>query len=186
MSQEVQASEQAAEKPLPNTGTFVDFEIKREGWNLYKIEDGTLLRARVILAGIQMEKELEDVVKQLRPGQKLKLGFRVNPRTIFGVESPPELKGEPDFKTHTNAELKSSITNADMDFETMRAVWNLYELENGATLKARLSVVTVNKTSKFDSMGVPVYFVDSNIDIKFELPDHLRKIIEEKRKRLKK
>jgi len=182
MSKDIQASEKTIEKPSPKTRKFVDFEIKREGWNLYRIEDGTLLRARVIIAGIMLEKDFKEIVKQLRPGQRPRLGLSLNPKAILSVESPPRLRGEPDSKTYTSAELKAFIVNEDMDFETTREVWNLYELENGIKLKVRTSVVAVNKTSKFDGMGMPIYSIDSSTDVKFELPDHIRKTIGEKTK----
>jgi hypothetical protein len=96
------------------------------------------------------------------------------------AESPPELRGKPDSRSYTAAELKLSIIDEDMDFETEREVWNLYELENGITLKMRLSVVSINKTDKFEKAGMPLYTVNSNIDVKFELPEQMRKTVEEK------
>jgi hypothetical protein len=169
-------------KPSPKAGMFVDFEINREGWSLYRIEDGTLLRARFILTGVLMEGKLEEMVEQLKPGQKPKLGLLLRSRRIFTAESPLELRGKPDSKTYTTEELKSSITNEDMDFETLKEIWNLYKLENRITLKARLSTVTINKTSNFERAGMPIYTIDSNVDVKIELPNHIRKIIEEKSK----
>lgn len=181
MSQDIETSEISIEKPFPKTGTFVNFRIKRESWNLYRIEDGTLLRARALLTGVLIEGKLEEMVKQLKPGQKPKMGLKFRSRNIFTAESPAELRGKPDSKTYTTAELKSFIVDEDMDFETMREVWNLYELENGITLKVRLSVVTVNKTNKFESAGMPIYTIDLNTYIKVELPNHIRKLLNKKR-----
>lgn len=182
MSQETATSEITIEKLSPKTGTFVDFEIRREGWNLYRVEDGTLIKARVIVTGILMEGKLEEMIAQLKPREKPRLGLLLRSRRIFTAESPPKVRGNPSSKTYTTAELKSSITNEDMDFETIKEVWNLYKLENGITLKARLSAVTVNKTSKFEGAGMPIYTIDSNLDVKIELPTHIRKSLEQKRK----
>jgi hypothetical protein len=183
MSQEIGTSEITIKKLSPKTGSFVNFEIEREGWSLYRIEDRTLLRARFILTGVLMEGKLEEMVEQLKPGQKPKLGLFLRSRRVFTAESPLELRGNPDSKAYTTTELKSSITNEDMDFETIREVWNLYKLENGITLKARLSAVTINKTNKFESAGMPIYTIDSNVDVKIELPSHIQKILEEKRRK---
>lgn len=184
MSQDSKTSEISIEflkKPFPETAAFVDFEIKREGWNLYRIEDGTLLRARAFLTGVTIGGKLEEMVKQLKPGQKPKLRLAFRLRTIFAAESPYELRGKPDSRTYTPAELKSFIIKKDVDFETIREIWNLYKLENGITLKSRLSVVTLNKTDKFESGGMPIYTIDSNVDVKVDLPDHIHKLLEEKR-----
>ena len=64
----------------------------------------------------------------------------------------------------------------DMDFNTIQQSWNSYELENGITLKVRISIVQVNKTSKFDERGIPVYFIESSVDLKTELPEHLKEL----------
>lgn len=180
MTQKNETSKTTIEKPFPKDGEFINFEIRQEGWNLYRIKDGTLLRGRLVLSGVMVKGKLDEIIKQFKPGQKLKLGLVFNPRTVFAAESPPELRGKPDSRSYTAAELKLSIIDEDMDFETEREVWNLYELENGITLKMRLSVVSINKTDKFESAGMPLYTVNSNIDVKFELPEQMRKTVEEK------
>lgn len=179
---EQKITHQKPDEKAIKTAKFMKFKIKREGWNLYKIEDRSLIKARVFLTGVLMEDKIEKIVEQFKPGQKPKSGLSIRSRHIFTTESPPELRGKPDPKKCTIAELNSNIVSEDMDFETMREVWNVYEVENGITLKARLSVLTVNKTSKFESAGMPIYTINSNIDIKMELPEKLRKKLEEKKK----
>lgn len=181
MGKNIKTLKQPDEKVI-KAAKFVNFKIKKEGWNLYEIEDGTLLRARVLLTGVLIEDKLEEIVKQLEQKQKPKFGLNFRSRHIFVVESPPELRGKPNPKTYTPAELNSHIINEDMDFETLKEVWNTYELENGITLKTRLSAVTVNKTSKFESAGMPIYTVNLNIDFKVDFPENLQKLLEKKGK----
>lgn len=180
MNQEAKVPKNVIE-PFPKTASFIDFKVRREGWNFYKIEDGTLLKARVILTGILSSNKLDEIVKKLRRKQKPRLGFQIQPRVILAVESPPKLRGKPDSRTYTPKELKSSIIGKDMDFETIKEVWNLYDGNSGIQIKTRLSVVSISKTDKFESVGMPLYTVDSNIDVKFHLPDNIRKTIEEKK-----
>ena len=177
MSQKIKTTEIVIKQASLKTATFVNFEINKEGWNLYKIEDGTLLKARVLLLGILMENKLEEIVKQLKPDEKPKLELAFHSKQIFSVESPLELRGTPDSKTYTIAELRGFIVNKDVDFETIREVWNIYELENKITIKFKIAPVVVSKTNKFDRAGMPIYVVDSNIFSKTELPDHLRKLL---------
>lgn len=169
-------------KKLPKTAAFVGFEIEREGWNWYSIEDGTFLRGRVFLLNVRMEGKLDEMVNQLKPGQMLKLRLGLNVRHTYIVEPPSELFGNSDSKTYTVAELKSSIVKEDMNFETRRELWNLYKLANGIVVKIRLSPTTVNKTDKFDSVGIPIYTIDGSVDVKFELPNHIRKMLDKKSK----
>ena len=50
------------------------------------------------------------------------------------------------------------------------------------TLKIRISIVQLNKTSKFDDRGMPVYFVESSVELKTELPDHLKELAQKIKK----
>jgi hypothetical protein len=170
------------EKRLSKTARFASFEVKREDWNLFKIEDGSLLRAKLVLTGVLLDSTLEEFARQVELGQKPRFGLAFNSNNIFSVEPPPELRGEPDSKKYTIQEFQSAITNEDMDFETLKQSWNMYYIDNGISLKMRLSVVAVSKTCKFDFRGMPVYTIDSNIDVKPELPNHIRELMEKRKK----
>jgi len=155
---------------------FVNFKIKHEDWNLYRIEDGSLLRGRIVLSGVLVEgsENIKEKVKKNRKSE-LKLTFRSN--RIFAIESPPESRGPPDFNRYTTKELRSFIVREDLDFETIKEIWNVYELENGIRLKLRLSPTSISRTSKFDSGGIPIYLIDAVMNAKIQLPEDMRKII---------
>jgi len=158
---------------------FINFTIKREDWNLYKLEDGSLLRARVILSGVLAD-DLKKIEENIKEGKKPELKLRFRSNRIFAVESPPELRGPPDFNRYTTEELRSFVVKEDLDFETIKEVWNVYELENGIIIKLRLSPINISKTSKFDSGGMPLYLIDANVEGKIQLPETLRKLLKEK------
>lgn len=170
------------EKPIPSKAMFLDFEIEREEWNKYLLEDGTLLRVKLILTGTLIDKNIEELAKEAKSAQKLTIGFAIRSRNIFAVEPPPELRGPPDSKRYSPEELRASIVKEELDFETKRETWNSYLFENGIRMKARISPTSVNMTSKFDSGGMPVYFVDSAIDVKLKLPETVEKIRKEQTK----
>lgn len=182
MSQNKKTGQVVMGKTIAKDARFTSFTIEKEDWNLYKVSDGSLVRARVLLAGFSMENKLEDMVKALKPGQKLGLRYAFHPRQVISVESPTELRGEPDSKTYTLAELRASIVVEDIDFDTVKEVWNLYKLENGMKVKLRITPTIISKTNKFDSGGMPIYVVDSNIGVKVEFPEHINRLLEEKRK----
>jgi len=169
------------EKPFPKTATFENFEVQQEDWNFYKIKDETLLRAKFVLTGVLTDAKLEELERQAESGQKVKFGLAFRSSNIFMVETPPELRGEPDSRKYSPAELQSSIVNEDIDFETLKEAWNLYQLENGIRLKVRLSPVSINKTDKFDSAGMPIYTIDFTADVKIEMPERIRKLVERRK-----
>lgn len=153
-----------------------DFKIIKESWDKHKLSDNSILKARVILAGVMLETKLEEIEAKVRAGEKPRLGLNFRTRNIFEIESPIALRGPPDTKQYSNEELKKSITDRDMDFKTFQQSWNVYELENGIGLKLRISIVSVNKTNKFDERGMPVYFIESSIELKADLPEQFKKL----------
>jgi hypothetical protein len=184
MSKNEETSEISIEKPLSlRNANFVSFQIKREDWNLYKLEDESLLKARLVLKSFLMEGKIDDMETQIKLGQKAKLGVNFSPQVIYAIEAPSKLRGTPDSKIYSAEEYKASITQGDMDFETIKETWNLYELENGIALRIRTSPAVVSKTSKFESGGMPVYLIAGNVEMKIDLPDHIQKMMEEAKKK---
>lgn len=172
----------AWEKPSLSKAKFIDFKTDREEWNKYRLSDETFLRARVVLNGVLMEKSLERLVKDVKPGEKLKLRLGFNLSILYAVEAPPKFRGTPDPKKYPPEELKASTIKKEVDFETMKATWNSYLFKNGIRIKARLSPVNISKTNKFDIYGMPIYVIDSVVDIKMELPERIEKILAKKSK----
>jgi hypothetical protein len=172
------------EKPNSDEGekrTFTDFKVVSESWDLYKIDDGSVLRARPLLSGVMLDGIIEDIETQLKEQKEPKLGMTFRAKQMFEVEPPVELRGNPDRKKYSNQELRECISSPDMNFETTKQSWNIYELKNGLKIKLRLSVTAIAKTSKFDERGLPIYLIDFNMEIKSELPEPIKKILAEKK-----
>jgi hypothetical protein len=168
------------ESPSLKTANFIGFQIKREDWDMIRLEDKTIIKARIILASVLMEGKLEDEIAKTQTGQKPKLKFTFIPKIEYAVESPQEFRGDRDQRSYTPEQLGSCVVHRDMDFETLKSSWNLYELENGIILKIRYSLIKIDKTSKYDSGGMPIYMINGSADVKVELPEHLRKLLEKK------
>jgi hypothetical protein len=168
------------ESPSFKTANFIGFQIKREDWDMIRLEDKTIIKARIMLASVLMEGKLEDEIVKTQTGQKPKLKFTFVPKIEYAVEPPQELRGDRDERSYTQEQLGSCVVHRDMDFETVRSSWNVYELENGITMKIRYSLIKIDKTSKYDSGGMPIYMINASADVKIELPEHLRKLFEKK------
>jgi len=172
------------EKPIPPNAKFVEFEIEKEEWDKYKLADGTLLRTRFVLTGILMDKtmdEIRNMLKELAPNQALKIGFGFRAQRLFAVEPPPSLRGAPDSKKYSVEELRDAIVAEDLDFETLKSTWNSYRLKNGMSLKCRLSPTVISRTNKLDDGGIPVYFIDSTLDVKVNMPTDIERLLERKK-----
>jgi len=167
------------EKPTPSKAIFLDFETEREEWNKYVLEDESILRAKFILTGAMIDKTIEEIREEAKSGQKLRIGFTIRSQNVFSVESPPRLRGPPDSKRYSPEELRASIVKEELDLETIRETWNSYLLENGMRMKAKISPISVNRTSKYDSGGMPVYTIDTTVGVKLMLPQDIEKIRKE-------
>jgi hypothetical protein len=177
------------EKPVPPSAKFVGFEIEKEDWDKYKLLDGSLLKARFILTGILMDKTIDEIrgmLRKLPPDQVPKIGFGFRSQYVFTTEPPQNLRGTPDGRRYSVEELRNSIVKEDIDFETLKSTWNSYRLENGITVKCRLSPTVVSRTNKFDEGGMPIYVIDSTIDVKVTMPEDIEKILQQRKKSIDK
>ena len=69
------------------------------------------------------------------------------------------------------------VQGAEVRFDTVREEWNVYELKDGSTLKAKLVVTgIVRLAGEFTPDGDPVYVIKStNLVTSVDIPEHLRK-----------
>jgi len=155
---------------FPSDFVFADFEVVREGWNKYKLEDRSILKTKFVLISVIMEKNYKEIMERAKTEKGLKVGLGFQAHDVVGVEAPVELRGEPDSGKYRVEELRSSIIKEDMDFEVVSETWSIYKLENGIAIKVRSAPVSVSRTSKFDERGSPIYLVDSTADMKVSLP----------------
>ena len=171
-------------KPSLSKAIFVDFETEREEWNRYRLKDGIVVRAKLVISAFMMEETLDEFAKKAKrrrkPDQKLILGLTFRSTNVFSIESPPRLRGSPGQKVYPVEELRASIIEEDIDFETVRATWNSYVLKNGMRIKTRLSPTSISRTGKFDKVGMPIYLIDFGVDVKVNLPERIEKILRKK------
>jgi len=163
-------------KVPPSSFQFVDFEMIREEWNKYKLGDGTTLKTKFVLVSVMMEKGLEELLKEAkeRKGTKVGMGIAIQSRNIIGVEAPKKLRGPPSGP-YNPQDLQASIIRRDIDFEVITEKRNEYKLENGITIKVKSSPLEISKTSKYDQQGLPIYTVNSTMDMTLTFPEEIER-----------
>jgi hypothetical protein len=171
-------------KPNPKKIKFIDFAIEKEPWNKIKLSDESELSYRFILSQVVSDKTMIELETELKGsnGKNIALGFGFQGSRIFSVCSPVNLRGDPDNRKYNITELRNSIIDEDLDFDTVKSSWNIYTLENRMTVKCRLWVMSISRTSKFDDLGLPIYDIESNIDLKVDLPPNIEELIKSKEK----
>jgi len=131
---------------------FLQFEAIDEPWNIYKLEDGSVLRVRIILSGLLKE---DDNVFSLQTTR----AFNVIPNPKYmGVSSPP-LK--------SNEKLEDYIEADDLKVLEKTDNWNEYEVPSeNIKLSVRGELVSVSRTSRHDDRGIPIYIANVQLLVK--------------------
>src|SRR5436309_4175616 len=132
------------------------FEVVREPWNEYVIQDS----AEVPLKG----KFVLTKMSQLKDPAKTREGLGMAGQTIFSTYAPPNLRDKPS-EVLPNAKDIPDSNKKKIDFKIVKEDWNLYRLpEKKATFKVRLIVSEVYRVpGYFGPDGDPYYIVESAV-----------------------
>jgi hypothetical protein len=133
---------------------ILDFKVINEPWNKYFNENHGTLRARLVIIRLILDDESKPNVR---------IGFKS--QNLFDMIVNPENKGPPDSTSYTSTELSQSIVEKDIPFKTVEEDWNVYKAE-GKEVRFKQLLVKVDKTSKFDSVGDPIYIINSQQIVK--------------------
>jgi hypothetical protein len=131
---------------------FLPFKIINEPWNEYKLEDGSTLRVKVVLAGLIKENGNE---------------FSLQTTSVFGVIPNPKYIGVPSPPLRPGEKLESYIEAEDLKILEKTDLWNEYELSTeNMKLSIKGEVVSVSRTSRHDQRGIPVYTANVQLLVK--------------------
>lgn len=144
-------SKKASEKDY---GKLVDFDVIREDWHVYELEDNSIIRTKNVLMTV-IDEGPADEKEAGAPGLR-KIGFGV--KLLNVVHSPKHLRGRKG-KVWSTSELEKSIVKHNLKFRQIKDGGKAkYE-----TKKMEIIVLTrvnqVDKTSKFDQNRNPAYIV---------------------------
>jgi len=134
---------------------LLPFKILNEKYHMFESEDGSIISAKFVLIHI---------VKM--PAQKGmdKSGYYFQSQFVTGVWALPKNRGERD-KSYTTDELAKFIEKENLMFKQIQdGGSNLYETDE-FNLLINYRVKQIDKTSKFDSMGVPAYIIRSESEV---------------------
>lgn len=156
-------SEKALEKDYEK---LVDFDVIRENWHMYELEDGSVIRTKNVLMSI-IDAGPSDENEASAVGMR-KYGFGA--RLLNVILSPKHLRG-PKGKTLPVSELEKLTVQRNLKFRQIKDGGRAeYETKN-SKISISTRVKQVDKTSKFDQNGMPAYIVRTEHEIlMFEKP----------------
>ena len=136
----------------------LDFEVIKERWGKYTLDDGSVLKVRFILTSIKTWTE---------NGNKK---YTANNQLIQTVLCAERLIGEPSKATFTAELLQKNIEKDDLSFDQLETPVNEYILDDGTKLKLFPQVIKVARSSLKNNLGEPIYMVTTNVTINYNLP----------------
>lgn len=132
---------------------YDDFKTLTEGWSEYSLEDGTVIRTRVILS---------KVISKVKGG----IDFRLSEQSYAASFSPQKLKGpvgSSKILPEEIAKIAESLKKEDMDIIISKEYWNEYELSTGDKVYSKAVLVSASLTDRYDDIGDPIYVVQTQI-----------------------
>lgn len=133
--------------------TELDFDVVREPWNKYELFDGSILWTKHILLKIFKRESAEG-----------RVGYELEGQHISSIHHVPDhLKGPRSETRYSEEELRSSIIEEDVKYNTLAEEWCEYVAEDGTRIRIKSTVTKVSRTNKTDRRGDPIYLIEQSI-----------------------
>ena len=121
----------------------IEFEEVAERWSYYKVEDGTVLKVKIVLIRIASDVSFANMMDS--QGNE--------PRSLAFIAM--NAVGAKPFENLIIDGVVEKVE--DMEFDVQKEAWNEYKMPNGRLLMLKPSVIQINRTGEIDSTGVPLY-----------------------------
>lgn len=135
--------------PLPGDFVDVDFQIEKEDWNTYELNDYVKIKGRLIVLRVSRDK---------KSGQ-----YSAQTQNIFVTFAPSHLKGPPSTPPAIDNIDKSKMIPVEIVHSN--EIWNIYKITTtGERIKVKLIVTDVFKIKDtYDQFGQPFYLIKSGV-----------------------
>jgi hypothetical protein len=132
----------------------VDFEIKSEPWNVYRLANGPLLKQRFILTRLLVNAE-----------DPQKLDFKYKRHVLTEISSLDQsLYGEPSESLPPRHKFREYATHK-IRFDIEKEDWNEYITTSGIQIRIKNTLALVQLTSLYDEEGEPIFIANSTQQI---------------------
>lgn len=140
------------------TNKYIDFEVLKERWGKYSLDDGSTLKIRFIVTSIM----------SIQENGKTKYNASIqNVQTIYPAE---HLIGTPQTAVFSNDIITKNIEKDDVGFDVLDNPANEYILDNGTKLKIFPLVIKATRSSLRNKKGEPIYMISTNMTLNFTDP----------------
>ena len=128
---------------------YIDFEVIKESWNKYSLQDGTKFKVRSILQSVWAEKV----------GGKIKHNVEVAQHQVWLCD--PTVQGKPSTEQYEPKQLEENIEVKRCPYTTIQYEPSEYVLDDGSRIVLHDTLVNIARTSLFNAVGDRIYIVTS-------------------------
>lgn len=140
-----------AAQPFLNDEEVLEFEVIEEPWNEYEFNDGSKMRARLIINRMSRKNKVSPI--------------SVSSQNIFTITTSRDKRGPPSPLRPEEISGQVPVEKTPVKIITSNERWNAYRVvRDDQTLKVKLLVAEVFRVvNRFDQFGEPAYIVQSGI-----------------------
>ncbi|ABK78530.1 hypothetical protein CENSYa_1921 [Cenarchaeum symbiosum A] len=128
---------------------YLDFEVIKERWNVYDLEDGTKIKTRMMLYNVWLGTDNSGSKKYLCDIRKAEV-----------LLCDPSMQGEKDQTDYTPEQLGQSIEKDACQYTTTSYEPSEYTFGDNARMFIHSNMGRISRTSIFDSGGNRIYSYD--------------------------
>ena len=138
---------------------YVDFEVIKESWNKYSLQDGTKFKVRSILQSVWTEKV----------DGKTKHNVEVAQHQVWLCD--PSVQGNPDTRQYAPEQLGENIEVKRCLYTTIQYESSEYMLDDGFRIVMHDTLDNIARTSLFNAVGDRIYIVTSTGQLNVTPPE---------------
>lgn len=138
---------------------FIEFEIIKEPWNKYQLQDNSVLKTRIVLKSVMCTTK------------KNETQYAVDVQSINIVHADPTLRGNANTNQVSNDKILNSIEKEDMYYDSLAQESNEYKLDDGTKIKMHNNITSVSRSSLKDQHGDPIYSILSSNQVLVNPPN---------------
>lgn len=144
---------------MSETRNYIDFEIVKENWNVYNLNDGSKLKMRNMLKSAWYAKGVDGMKK-----------YSVDIAGTQVLMCHISLQGTKNQSKHTQEQLQNSIKVNNCIYDTLSYEPEEYLLDGNIKVLIHTNITEIMRTKLYDEKGDRIYLINASMDVTITPP----------------
>jgi len=132
---------------------YLDFEIVKESWNKYGLQDGSKLKTRIILKSVWT----------LQKDKKKYYSSDIQSSHVMMCD--PSLQGTKNDTKFTKEQIQKNVEVEDSRYDTISYEASEYILDDTTRILIHTNIIKISRTKLYDRNGDRIYVVELQASI---------------------